>query len=80
MLVLAVFQLFYCNCTPYKTDTSPRRTTDTLNPSTDSCEVHGVFLVNNASKRKWRNQNEATLLLHNQIRKGIRQPTPLEGF
>ena len=42
MLVPAVSQSFYYNQTLYKTDTSIRRTTDTLKSSTDTCEVLNV--------------------------------------
>ena len=42
MLVPAVSQSFYYNQTLYKTDTSIRRTTDTLKSLTDTCEVLNV--------------------------------------
>ena len=53
------YYYIYCNYTPYKTDTSLRRTTDTLKPSTDTCEV--VFLVKNTSKRNVSAENDSKL-------------------
>ena len=43
----------------YKTDTSLRRTTDTLKPSTDTCEV--LFLVKNTSKWNVVAENDSKL-------------------
>ena len=43
----------------YKTDTSLRRTTDTLKQSTDTCEV--VFSVKNTSKRNFCAENDSKL-------------------
>ncbi len=38
-MVPAVFRSFYCNQTPYKTDTSLRQTTDTSKSLTSTWEV-----------------------------------------
>ncbi len=48
VMVPAVFQSFYCNQTPYKTDTSLRWTMDTLQSLTDTWEV--FFISENTSK------------------------------
>ena len=49
---LLSFQSFCCNQNPYKTDTSLRRTTDTLKSSTNIWKV--VLVVHNTSKREYR--------------------------